>query len=120
MKLLITFGLFLSASLGLAATSPGNLDCKAQERATNAAGQVVVNNAQMVAVLSPPVVKYSVQIGEKAFSVTEGIDSLLGQIISGPDFKSGFVVRGNVDLDGRFTLTEVNELTTYRIECKKK
>lgn len=56
----------------------------------------------------------------KFFSVTEEKNGdLFAQITSGPDYTRGTVVRGSADSLGRFTATEVNGPTVYRLECAR-
>jgi hypothetical protein len=56
----------------------------------------------------------------KFFRLTEEKNGdLFAQITSAPDFTRGTVARGAADSLGRFTVTEVNGPTIYRLECER-
>jgi hypothetical protein len=53
------------------------------------------------------------------FTMTEDHGDFFAQITTAPDYTKGTVVRGGPDSLGRFTATEVDGPTIYRLECAR-
>jgi len=63
---------------------------------------------------------HEAELEGKSFTLNEEKNGdLFAQITTGPDYTSGTVVRGVADSLGRFTATEVNGYTIYRLECAR-
>jgi hypothetical protein len=64
--------------------------------------------------------KHEADFEGKFFTLTEEKNGdLFAQITTAPDYTRGTVVRGAADSLGRFTATEVNGPTIYRLECSR-
>jgi hypothetical protein len=116
--LALALALFLTPAQ--AAPFSGTLQCQAIYRTLDAQGKGIEETAPMPVTFNQGgVVKYSASLEGRYFVLTEdGQDpSLLGQIVEEPDYHKGLVSRGNPDAQGRFTLSSVDGVTVYRLEC---
>lgn len=110
------------AATAVFAAETGTLECKAIYRKTDPnTGRSVENLVDMpITFAMGGMIKYEADLEGRAFTVTEEKgNSLLGQITQAPDYTKGIVSRGATDTLGRFTLSDVDGFTVYRLECKK-
>lgn len=145
----LKFGMALIASLGLAVIgnhalaqrasdlSGGNgrrlqlnqlpapkVDCIAQYRTVLASNQVVFKEERLIiGDILPGFIRHELtDLEGKYFSVNEELDSgdLLLQIVQSPEYLKGTVSRARLDTNGRTAITEVDNQTTYKLECRRK